>query len=153
VVEGARLESESGDAHEVILKHLFAQSIQRVPATECASMWTHKGRCLSRVPGRPYTVSTQFWAALVRVRRDACGYVSIGRPSNLQPPLTRVIVRNSYPWWIALFFSVVVTFVTPVTDSRSRSQTTITVQRLDFTCVAGSRRNLDKNARGTLFAL
>jgi len=36
------------------------------------------------------------------------------------------------------------------------SQTTITVQRLDFTCVAGSRRNLDKNARGArgaLFAL
>jgi hypothetical protein len=38
VVEGARLESETGDAHRVILKHLFAQSIQRLPATECFSM-------------------------------------------------------------------------------------------------------------------
>ena len=38
VVEGARLESDSGDAHRVILKHLFAQSIQRLPATECFSM-------------------------------------------------------------------------------------------------------------------
>ena len=31
VVEGARLENDSGDAHGVILKHLFAQSIQRLP--------------------------------------------------------------------------------------------------------------------------
>jgi hypothetical protein len=29
VVEGARLESDSGDPHRLILKHLFAQSIQR----------------------------------------------------------------------------------------------------------------------------
>ena len=35
VVEGARLESESGDAHRVIRKHLFAQSIQQLPDTEC----------------------------------------------------------------------------------------------------------------------
>ena len=38
VVEGARLESDSGDAQQVIPKHLFAQSIQRLPATECFSM-------------------------------------------------------------------------------------------------------------------
>ena len=38
VVEGARLENESGDAHRVIRKHLFAQSNQRLPATECLSM-------------------------------------------------------------------------------------------------------------------
>jgi hypothetical protein len=38
VVEGARLESESGEAHRVTPKHLFTQSIQRLPATECASM-------------------------------------------------------------------------------------------------------------------
>jgi hypothetical protein len=38
VVEGARLESDFGDAHRVILNHLFAQSIQRLPTTECVSM-------------------------------------------------------------------------------------------------------------------
>jgi hypothetical protein len=38
VVEGARLENESGDSHEEILNHFFAQSIQRLPATECLSM-------------------------------------------------------------------------------------------------------------------
>ena len=38
VVEGARLESDSGDAHRVILKYLFSQSSQRLPATECSSM-------------------------------------------------------------------------------------------------------------------
>jgi len=38
VVEGARLESDLGDAHQVIPKHLFAQSIQRLPATECSSV-------------------------------------------------------------------------------------------------------------------
>ena len=38
VVEGARLENESGDAYRVTPKHLFAQSSQRLPATECFSM-------------------------------------------------------------------------------------------------------------------
>jgi hypothetical protein len=38
VVEGARLENDSGDAHRVIPKHLFAQLIQRLPAAECLSM-------------------------------------------------------------------------------------------------------------------
>jgi hypothetical protein len=38
VVEGARLESESGDAHEVTLKHLAAHSIQRFTASSYASM-------------------------------------------------------------------------------------------------------------------
>src|SRR3954471_10867666 len=38
MVEGARLENDSGDAHPVIPKHSFRQSIQRLPAKECASM-------------------------------------------------------------------------------------------------------------------
>ena len=38
VVEGARLENDSGELHRVIPKHLFAQSIQRLPAAECLSM-------------------------------------------------------------------------------------------------------------------
>jgi hypothetical protein len=38
VVEGARLESDSGDAHRVIPKDLFAQLTQRVPATQYSSM-------------------------------------------------------------------------------------------------------------------
>src|SRR4029077_10215458 len=38
VVEGARLENESGDAHRVIQKDLFSQSSQRLPATRCSSM-------------------------------------------------------------------------------------------------------------------
>ena len=38
VVDRARLENESGDSHEEILNHFFAQSIQRLPATECLSM-------------------------------------------------------------------------------------------------------------------
>ena len=38
VVEGARLENESGDAHQVTPNHLFAQSIQRLPATRCLLM-------------------------------------------------------------------------------------------------------------------
>ena len=38
VVEGARLENDSGDAHRVIRKHFLAQSIQRLPAPECFSM-------------------------------------------------------------------------------------------------------------------
>jgi integrase len=38
VVEGARLESDSGHARQVILKHLFAQSIERLPATQCCSI-------------------------------------------------------------------------------------------------------------------
>ena len=37
-VDQARLENESGDAHRVIPKHLFAQSIQRLPAAECLLM-------------------------------------------------------------------------------------------------------------------
>ncbi len=37
VVDRARLENDSGDAHRVIPKHFFAQSIQRLPATECFS--------------------------------------------------------------------------------------------------------------------
>jgi hypothetical protein len=38
VVEGARLENDSGEPHRAIPKHLFAQSIQRLPAAECLSM-------------------------------------------------------------------------------------------------------------------
>jgi hypothetical protein len=38
VVEGARLENETGDAHEVTLKHLAAHSIQRLTASRCGSM-------------------------------------------------------------------------------------------------------------------
>jgi hypothetical protein len=38
VVEGARLESDSGHAHQVIRKHLFAHSIQRLPATRSVSV-------------------------------------------------------------------------------------------------------------------
>jgi hypothetical protein len=32
------LESGSGHAHRVILKHLFEQSIQQLPPAECVSM-------------------------------------------------------------------------------------------------------------------
>jgi hypothetical protein len=38
VVDGARLENESLDAHEEMLNDFFAQLIQRLPATECFSM-------------------------------------------------------------------------------------------------------------------
>ena len=38
VVEGARLENESGERHQVLPKHLFTQSNQGLPATECFSM-------------------------------------------------------------------------------------------------------------------
>ena len=38
VVEGARLESHSGELHRTIPKHLLAQSPQRVPATAYFSM-------------------------------------------------------------------------------------------------------------------
>ena len=38
VVEGARLENDSGELHQVIQKHLFTQSIQRLPAAECLLM-------------------------------------------------------------------------------------------------------------------
>ena len=38
MVEGARLESDSGDAHRVTPKHFFAQLIQRLPAKESFSM-------------------------------------------------------------------------------------------------------------------
>jgi hypothetical protein len=37
-VDEARLESDSGDAHRVILKHLVAQSIQRLDALKCFLM-------------------------------------------------------------------------------------------------------------------
>jgi len=37
-VDQARLENDSGDAHRMIPKHFFAQSIQRLPATECLLM-------------------------------------------------------------------------------------------------------------------
>ena len=37
-VDQARLESDSGEPHRVLSKHLFAQSIQRLPAAECLSM-------------------------------------------------------------------------------------------------------------------
>ena len=36
--EGARLENESGDVHRVLPKQFFAQSIQRLLATECVAM-------------------------------------------------------------------------------------------------------------------
>jgi hypothetical protein len=38
VVEGARLESETGDAHAVTLKHFAAHSIQRFAASNCCSI-------------------------------------------------------------------------------------------------------------------
>jgi hypothetical protein len=38
VVEGARLENDSGELHQIVPKHFFAQSIQRLPATEYFSM-------------------------------------------------------------------------------------------------------------------
>ena len=38
VVEGARLESESGEAHRVTSRHFVAQSIQRLAALRCFSM-------------------------------------------------------------------------------------------------------------------
>ena len=59
VVEGARLESDSGDAQRDTPKHPFAQSIQRHPATRCVAMRTRKQGCSSATSKRPYTVSTQ----------------------------------------------------------------------------------------------
>ena len=38
VVEGARLENDSGELHRATPKHLFTQSIQRLPAAECLLM-------------------------------------------------------------------------------------------------------------------
>jgi len=38
VVEGARLESDFGEAHQVTPKHLVAQGIQRVMPSRCSSM-------------------------------------------------------------------------------------------------------------------
>jgi integrase len=38
VVEGARLENDSGELHRVVPKHLFTQSIQRLPAATCRLM-------------------------------------------------------------------------------------------------------------------
>jgi hypothetical protein len=38
VLDRARLENDSGELHRVIEKHLFTQSIQRLPATQCSSM-------------------------------------------------------------------------------------------------------------------
>jgi hypothetical protein len=38
VVEGARLESETGEHHQAIPKHLVAQSVQQLPATRCSSV-------------------------------------------------------------------------------------------------------------------
>jgi len=38
VVEGARLENDSGELHPVVPKHLFTHSIQRLPAAEYFSM-------------------------------------------------------------------------------------------------------------------
>ena len=38
VIEGARLESEAGDAHGVTPKHLMTHSIQRFAALNCSSM-------------------------------------------------------------------------------------------------------------------
>ena len=60
VVEGARLENDSGDLYQSTPKHFFAQSIQRLPAAECLLMRARKRRCLSVLSRRPYTVSTQF---------------------------------------------------------------------------------------------
>ena len=37
-VDQARLENDSGELHRVVLKHLFTQSIQRLPAAECLLM-------------------------------------------------------------------------------------------------------------------
>ena len=36
MVEGARLENDSGDAHRVIPKHFFAQAILRIPAANAS---------------------------------------------------------------------------------------------------------------------
>jgi hypothetical protein len=38
VVEGARLENHSGEAHEATRKHFIAHSIQRLAAVECSLM-------------------------------------------------------------------------------------------------------------------
>jgi hypothetical protein len=38
VVEGARLESDCGQAHCAILKHLVAQPIQQLPLTMCSTV-------------------------------------------------------------------------------------------------------------------
>ena len=74
LVEGARLESNFGDAYRLTFKHLVAQSIQRLPARVCFSTWTRQRRHLSDAWGRPYTVSTQLPDSLDRVR-PVCGAV------------------------------------------------------------------------------
>jgi hypothetical protein len=38
VVDRARLENDSGEPHRATPKHLFTQSIQRLPAAECLLM-------------------------------------------------------------------------------------------------------------------
>jgi hypothetical protein len=70
VVEGARLESDSGEAQRDTPKQLLAQSSQRHPATRCVSMRTRKQGWSSATSKRPYTVFTQFRISLARVRTD-----------------------------------------------------------------------------------
>jgi hypothetical protein len=76
VVEGARLESDQGDAHEVTLKHLATHSIRRFAAPSYSLIGRCKRRYFAPVSGPPYTVLTQFSASLLRERRDDLQYAS-----------------------------------------------------------------------------
>ena len=67
VVEGARLEIDSGDSHQATPKHYFAHSMQRLAAVKCSSTLSRKHRDSSAVSTTPYTVSTQFRIAFARV--------------------------------------------------------------------------------------
>jgi len=75
VVDRARLESDSGDAHRATLKHIVAQSIQRLDALKYSSMWRRKRRCSSLVLSPPYTVLTQRSLPLTRTHTDGHGLV------------------------------------------------------------------------------
>ena len=77
VVEGARLESEMGDAHELTLKHFAAHSIQRLTALPYSSMSRRKRRYFPRVSSLPYTVLTQFPLSLARVLVGVRRYATI----------------------------------------------------------------------------
>ena len=59
VVEGARLESNSGEAHRTTLERLVAQSLQRVSAVTSRSVCLRNSECSSAPSAPRYTVLTQ----------------------------------------------------------------------------------------------
>jgi hypothetical protein len=100
VVEGARLESDFGDAHQAAPTLLGTQSIQRFAALRCSSVSRRNRCCSSQFSRSPYTVSTQFLPGLVDSSRPKAA--SRGLTDDTSSDVTSMALARKNATTIAL---------------------------------------------------